>query len=316
MDSINQLKPYYSLSSYLQKEFGEKLYKLSLNGGMTCPNRDGTLGYGGCIFCSEEGSGEFSSSANLSIQQQIIEAKEKIQSKTGKVKRYIAYFQSFTNTYQSIEYLKNLYEQAIKHPEIAILSIATRPDCLSKEILDLLAELNKTKPIWIELGLQTIHEKTATFIRRGYPLSVFDQAVKELNKRKIKIIVHTILGLPGEDTSHILQTIDYLAVMPIHGIKLQLLCVLKGTDMGFLYQHNSSFQKNLPLLELEEYINTLILCIEHLPPHIVLHRVTGDGPKKILLAPLWCGNKKLVLNTLQKELKNRNTWQGKKFHSI
>ena len=302
-------KPYYSLDANLKQMFGEKIYKLSLDGGMTCPNRDGTLGTGGCIFCSGGGSGEFSEKPKESIAAQIEHAKTQ-SSRKFSGDRYLAYFQSFTNTYQSVGYLKPLFEQTIHHPEIAVLSIATRPDCLSEEILDLLQNLNTVKPVWVELGLQTMHEKTAALIRRGYMLPVFEKAVKDLNKRNIKVIVHTILGLPMETKSHILQTIVYLSSMPIHGIKLQLLCILKDTDLELLYQ-DSFYRNSFYLLELSNYIDTLISCIEHLPPQIVLHRVTGDGPKKILVAPLWCGNKKLVLNTLHQELKRRNTWQGK-----
>lgn len=315
-------KRYHSLDYYIKNFYGRKIYKLSLNGGMTCPNRDGTLGWDGCTFCSQKGSGEFASSSNLSITDQIEEGKKMVSLKmplTNNIcleqlpNQYIAYFQAFTNTYASIDYLKKIFFEAINHPDILILSIATRPDCISQETLELLDELNKIKPVWIELGLQTKHEKTAVLINRGYPLSFFESAVEALGQKNIKIIVHVILGLPYETKHEMLETIHYLGRQNIQGIKLQLLCILKGSILGNLYETDPYFCNHLSLLNIENYIDTLISCIETLPPHIVIHRVTGDGPKNLLLAPLWCGNKKNVLNTLHKELKIRNTWQGKYF---
>jgi hypothetical protein len=278
---------------------------------MTCPNRDGTIDTRGCIFCSSGGSGDFTPPVSLSITEQIEEAKKLVSNKfiqrnkngTNEVSgQYIAYFQAFTNTYAEISYLRKIYAEAINHPDISILSIATRPDCLSIEILELLSALNKIKPVWIELGLQTCHETSANFIRRGYPLSVFEDAVYQLKKFNIETIVHVIVGLPRETFSDILQTIKYVSSLPIQGIKLQLLHILKGTDLA-----NYSF----PVLDMSEYIDIVIQCLEILPPNIVIHRITGDGPKKLLIAPLWSSNKKLVLNGINKELKNRDSWQGK-----
>lgn len=304
-------KRYYSLDYYLKKEYGKKIYKLSLNGGMTCPNRDGTLGSRGCIFCSAGGSGDFAASPLLSITEQIEEAKKLVLSKLKGTQetqdgQFIAYFQAYTNTYADIAYLRKIFTEAVMHPDIVALSIATRPDCLGDDVLDLLEELNKMKPVWIELGLQTCHESTANFIRRGYPLCVFEEAVEHLHSRNIIIIVHVIIGLPGESVSDMLDTISYVSALPIHGIKLQLLHILKNTDLAdYPYQ----------ALTMEEYISIIISSLEVLPPDIVIHRLTGDGPKSLLIAPLWSTNKKQVLNGIQKELKLRDTWQGKHFNS-
>lgn len=298
-------KPYYSLDYYLKETFGEKVYKLSLNAGMTCPNRDGTLGYKGCIFCSEGGSGDFAASRTLSITEQIEAAKERIRHKHSG-NQYIAYFQAYTNTYAPVSYLSRIYREAITHPEITALSIATRPDCLENDVLELLEKLNCIKPVWIELGLQTIHPKSASFIRRGYELLCFENAVAELKKRNITVIVHTILGLPTETAADMLETISYLSAVPIDGIKLQLLHILKETDLADYFM-----KTNFSVFTLEEYVDLLISCIELLPPHIVIHRLTGDGPKDLLIAPMWSKNKRMVLNTIHKEFKSRNTWQGK-----
>ena len=222
-------KPYHSLDYELKQRFGEKVYKLSLNGGMSCPNRDGKISFGGCIFCSEGGSGEFASSAKLPIPEQIRDAKKRLSGKRP-VSQYIAYFQAYTNTYGPIQHLRKIFTEAIEDPEVVLLSIATRPDCLPDEVMEFLAELNKRKPVWIELGLQTIHEDTAAFIRRGYPLSVYEDAVRRLRAHGIEVITHVILGLPGEDKDRMLQTIHYLNQTDTQGIKLQLLHILKGTD--------------------------------------------------------------------------------------
>lgn len=297
-------KRYYSLDYYLKQTFGEKVYKVSLNGGMTCPNRDGTLDTRGCIFCSSGGSGDFAAPISSSVTEQINHAIEGIRSRKTVGNKFIAYFQAFTNTYASVDYLRPLFMKAIQHPSIVALSIATRPDCLDKDILILLKELNQIKPVWIELGLQTCHEKTAQFIRRGYSLSTFEQAVKQLHYLSIDIIVHVIIGLPYETKEDLLYTIDYLSKLPIQGIKLQLLHILKGTDLAnYLY--------DISILTLEEYIDLVILCLEHLPQTIVIHRITGDGPKELLLAPLWSSKKKLVMNRINQTLKERNTWQGR-----
>lgn len=294
-----------SLNDDLRERFGEKLYKLTLNGGCTCPNRDGTLGTRGCIFCSEGGSGEFAASPQLSIQEQIEDGKRRLAGKRP-VKKYIAYFQAYTNTYAPVEHLRRVFTEAISCPEIAVLSIATRPDCLGEEVLELLEELNRRKPIWVELGLQTIHEKTASFIRRGYPLPVFDRAVKELEARGIEIIVHTILGLPGETADMMLDTVRYVNSTPAAGIKLQLLHILKHTDLADYYQHTG-----FHILTMNEYVDLVIRCLEVCRPDLVIHRLTGDGPKDLLIAPEWSQAKRQVLNTIQKELKRRNTFQGR-----
>ena len=294
-----------SLNDDLRERFGEKLYKLTLNGGCTCPNRDGTLGTRGCIFCSEGGSGEFAASPQLSIQEQIEDGKRRLAGKRP-VKKYIAYFQAYTNTYAPVEHLRRVFTEAISCPEIAVLSIATRPDCLGEEVLELLEELNRRKPVWVELGLQTIHEKTASFIRRGYSLPVFDRAVKELEARGIEIIVHTILGLPGETADMMLDTVRYVNSTPATGIKLQLLHILKHTDLADYYQHTG-----FHILTMNEYVDLVIRCLEVCRPDLVIHRLTGDGPKDLLIAPEWSQAKRQVLNTIQKELKRRNTFQGR-----
>lgn len=298
-------KPYYSLDYMLKEQFGEKVYKVTLNGGMSCPNRDGTLGTRGCIFCSEGGSGDFAANADETITHQIEQQKELI-CKKRPVTKFIAYFQAYTNTYAPVAYLRNIFMEAITHPDIVVLSIGTRPDCLDKDVLDLLCELNQIKPVWIELGLQTIHPSTASYIRRGYPLSCFEKAVEELHQRNITIIVHTILGLPGETDSDILETITYLNKMPISGIKMQLLHVLKNTDLA-----NDYLNGKFKTLSQDQYLDLLISCLEHLSPNIVVHRVTGDGPKDLLISPLWSSAKRTVLNELHHRMKERNTWQGK-----
>ena len=300
-------KRYHSLDYELKQTFGEKVYRLSLNGGMTCPNRNGTLDDRGCIFCSAGGSGDFAADAALSITDQI-ESQISILSQKRPIHKYIAYFQAYTNTYAPVEYLEKIFTEAISHPKIVALSIGTRPDCLSPEIVALLSRLNKQKPVWIELGLQTIHESTARYIRRGYPLCVFDDAVKRLRKENIEVIVHTILGLPGENTADILDTMKYLNHMDIQGIKLQLLHVLRGTDLAADYE-KGLFQT----YERDEYISLLINCLEHLRPDMVIHRITGDGPKDLLIAPLWASRKREVLNMLHHRMKEEQSYQGRLF---
>lgn len=298
-------KPYHSLDYEMKHRYGEKVYRLTLNGRMTCPNRDGTLGSRGCIFCSAGGSGDFAASARLSITEQINQQKHIILQKRP-VRRFIAYFQAYTNTYAPAEYLEQIFTEAAEAPGIVAISIATRPDCLPEDVLSVLEKLNRRIPVWVELGLQTIHEQTAEFIRRGYPLSCFEQAVKNLRSCGIEVITHTILGLPGESGSDILQTVDYLNHMDIQGIKLQLLHVLKGTDLADYY-YNTGF----PVFTMEEYIDLVIRCIERLSPEIVIHRLTGDGPGNLLIAPTWSASKRSVLNHLHAEFKRRETWQGK-----
>ena len=300
-------KRYYSLDYYLKEIYGEKLYKIALNGGCTCPNRDGTCGTRGCIFCSEGGSGDFAAGPFLSISEQLQAGKELV-SKKYHGKGYIAYFQAFTNTYAPISHLRKIFTEAIEDPEVKILSIATRPDCLGTEVLALLKELNEKKPVWIELGLQTIHPETASFIRRGYDLDVFEHAVQNLNKLGITIITHIILYLPGETADDMLATIRYLNKLPIPGMKLQLLHILDHTDLADIYK-----KKPFYLPDMETYFGLLGKCICNLRPDIVIHRLTGDGPKSLLIAPLWTGNKRLVLNTMQKYFREHHIWQGKEF---
>lgn len=300
-----QQKRFRSLNAYLKERFGEKIYKISLNGGMTCPNRDGKIGTGGCIFCSRGGSGEFASDKTLSVTEQI---EQGIQSVRKKIKngKYIAYFQAFTNTYAPTDYLEKIFTEAILHPDIVVLSVATRPDCLPPDVVSLLKRLNKIKPVWVELGLQTIHRQTADFINRGYPLSCFEEAMFALKEAGIEVVVHTILGLPGETTEMILQTMDYLSRAGIQGIKLQLLHVLKNTRLEDIY-----LAGEYTPLEFSEYVDLVIQCLERLNPEIVIHRITGDSPHGLLVAPGWSEYKWTVLNTINEALETRNTWQGR-----
>lgn len=305
-------KPYNNLDYHLKSIYGKKIYKIAIDGGMTCPNRDGSIDTRGCIFCSKGGSGEFAASFdvnNPSVLAQLEKGKELIAKKTLDGTQYIAYFQPYSNTYASIEYLNKLYEEALSDSECVGLSIGTRPDCLSSDVLDLLNSLKEKyeeKLIWIELGLQTIHRDTAIYIRRGYELSRFEEAVSNLNNIGIPIIVHLILGLPGETPEMMYASIEYLNTFNIFGVKLQLLHVLNDTDL--VYDYN---ERKFDVLSQEEYTNILIGCIERLNPEIVIHRVTGDGPKDKLIAPDWSKNKRNVLNTLLSEMKKRNTWQGR-----
>jgi len=309
-------KPYHSLDYEMKQRFGTKVYKISLDGGMTCPNRDGTIGSRGCIFCSEGGSGDFAVppvnpfSCNADdILMQIHQAAARIRPKLGASSQaYIAYFQAYTNTYAPLPYLRSLFTAAIQPPEVKVLSIATRPDCLPDEVLDLCSELNKIKPVWLELGLQTIHPRTAAFIRRGYTLECFENTLHRLRARGLETVVHVILGLPGESRSQMLETVSCLARQDIQGIKLQLLHVLEHTDLAGLYA-----RKPFPILSLEEYTDLVIDCIALLPPEMVVHRITGDGPKKLLIAPFWSANKRLVLNTIARRFKERGITQGCRF---
>lgn len=288
-----------TISDYVKQRFGEKLYKLSISGDFTCPNRDGKCSTGGCIFCSTDGSGDFAERA-VSITEQIEKAKLRVQNKTDTTK-FIAYFQRFTSTYAPIEYLREVFCEAINNDDIAVLSIATRPDCLGEEVLDLLAELNKIKPVWVELGFQTANENTAKLINRGYKNSVFDKAVSDLKAIGVNVIVHTIIGLPSETKADAIKTTEYVCSRGVDGIKFQLLHVLKNTVLAHMYERG----EYTPLTK-EEYIDILMSCIEVTPESVVIHRMTGDGPKKILLAPLWSANKRDVLNSITKELKKRN----------
>ena len=300
----NSAADYYSLDKYLKTTFGTKVYKLSLNGGMTCPNRDGTLGQRGCIFCSAGGSGEFAAPFDPDVNAQIERAKAYI-SKKYNADKFIAYFQAFTNTYAPVEYLEKLFYPAIERDDIVALSIATRPDCLPTDVVELLSKLNKVKPVWVELGLQTIHPDSAHYIRRGYPLEVYDDAMKKLRGTVDQIITHVILGLPNETREDMLKTVRYVAASGATGIKLQLLHVIENTDLARDYRDGM-----FKTLEMDEYIDLLCDCVEALPRDMVIHRLTGDGPKKSLIAPLWSASKHTVMNTLIKTMVERDIHQG------
>ena len=299
---------YYSLDYELKNTFGEKIYKITLNGGMTCPNRDGRCGTGGCIFCSAKGSGDFAGSAALPIEAQLARGKKDLAQKRP-IRSYIAYFQAFTNTYAPVDYLENIFSRAVRDPDVKVLSVATRPDCLGEDVLCLLERLNRIKPVWIELGLQTIHPRTAEYIRRGYPLEVFDKAVSDLRAAGIRVIVHVILFLPGETEEMMMETIDYLNRTDIQGIKLQLLHILQGTDLALDYEKSHFY-----VPDMETYIRVLGRCVARLRPDISIHRLTGDGPKDLLIAPLWTGAKRTVLNRFQQYLKENDIWQGKEYY--
>lgn len=288
---------YLSFNKYLKDKFGQKVYKISLDGGFTCPNRDGKTGTRGCIFCSKGGSGDFAENREMSITEQIESGKKKVEKKI-KSGKYIAYFQAFTNTYAPVETLRQKYEEAINHPDIVALSIATRPDCLGDDVLRLLDEMNKIKPVFVELGLQTIHQKSAKYIRRGYDLSVYDKAVRDLNKIAVNVVVHIILGLPNESENDMLETVKYVCESGANGIKLQLLHVIDGTDLA------KDYEKGLfKTLEFDEYVNLIVKCVKIIPNDIVIHRLTGDGAKKDLIAPHWSADKKRVLNAINKALR-------------
>lgn len=304
-------KAYYSLSSYFKQEYNEKIYKISLDGSFTCPNRDGSLDTRGCIFCSSGGSGDFAVlSTKLSMKQQIQAGISLFGTKkTGH--RFVAYFQAYTNTYAPINRLRTLYVQALEEAQIAGISIATRPDCLNDDVILLLKELKLLYPskfIWVELGLQTIHEKTAHYIRRGYSLNICDYAITQLHSISIPVILHIIIGLPGETKEMLLETIDYVNQKNVFGIKLQLLHVLRHTDLAIDYEN-----KYFTALSKEEYFELVTECLIHLSPNVVIHRITGDGPKQLLLAPLWSADKRGVLNGLHQYFKHKKAYQGKEY---
>lgn len=287
---------YLSFNKYLKDKFGQKVYKISLDGGFTCPNRDGTIDTRGCIFCSKGGSGDFAQSRNLSITEQIESGKKRVEKKI-KSGKYIAYFQAFTNTYAPVEILRAKYSEAINHPDIVALSIATRPDCLGDDVIELLDEMNKIKPVFVELGLQTIHSESAKYIRRGYSLEVYNEAVKKLKSISVNIVVHIILGLPNESEEDMLESVKYVCQSQIDGIKLQLLHIIAGTDLA------KDYEKGLfKTLEFDEYVELIAKCIAIIPKNIVIHRLTGDGAKKDLIAPLWSADKKRVLNAINKKI--------------
>ena len=287
---------YRSLNAYYRETFGCKVYKLALDGGFTCPNRDGTLGSRGCIFCSASGGGEFAEAPCVSIPVQLERAKERVRHKNSNGK-YIPYFQSFTGTYAPVERLRELYEAALEPEDVVGLAIGTRPDCLGDEVLELLAELNRRKPIFVELGLQTIHENTAAYIRRGYPTCVYEEAVSRLKAAGIQVVTHLILGLPGETEEMAVRSTEYAVRCGTDGVKFHLLHILRGTDLEQAY-----YEGKVSCLELEEYAHILKACLQVLPDHVVVHRITGDGAKRDLIAPLWSADKKRVLNFLNSYL--------------
>lgn len=293
-----------TFNSAMRSRFGCKVYKLALDGGFTCPNRDGTLGYGGCIFCSGRGSGDFAVRVGDDIPAQLEEARQIV---GGKIRdgRYIAYFQNFTNTYAPVERLERLFSAAMEPEDVVALSVATRPDCLEPEKIALLRELNRRKPVWVELGLQTVNPATAAYIRRGYDLPVFDKAMEELHDAGLETVVHMILGLPGETAEDMIATAGYIGRSGAKGIKLQLLHVLEGTDLCRDYRRG-----DFRTLEMEEYIDLLMACIRVLPPEMVIHRMTGDGAKRDLAAPLWSGDKKRVLNAINRAFRENDLIQG------
>ena len=294
--------PYRDLNTFLRERFGKKIYKISLSTPFTCPNRDGTLGTKGCLFCSASGSGNFAANAKAPIEEQLEEGKARVRGKIcDKEYGFIAYFQSFSSTYGDIEIQRELFTRAITDPEVVALSVATRPDCLPEEVLDLLEELSRIKPVWVELGLQTSKEKTAELIRRGYPNAVFEKAVSDLRTRGLEVIVHLILGLPGEDHGDEIASLRYVANFPIQGVKLHLLHVLRGTDLA---------EMPYEALTMEEFLFRVTDLVRYLPKEIVVHRLTGDGDKRELIAPLWSGDKKRVLNALSARFRQTGICQG------
>lgn len=301
-------KRYHSLKYFLKHKFGEKVYKISIDAGFSCPNRDGTIDTRGCIFCSPQGSGEFAGCRSNNIAQQMTGGTKGTHVLAGKygIRKYIAYFQAFTNTYAPIDQLRKKYYEALSVPGVVGIAIATRPDCLGGDILNLLHELSKETYVWVELGLQTVHVKTSELIRRGYALSCFEQAVGNLNTLGIDVVCHLIFGLPFEKKDDMLSSVKYIANKNIQGVKLHLLHILEGTDLAGLYKSGE-----FALLSKEEYVDIVADALELLPPHMVIHRLTGDGPKDTLLGPMWSKNKRDVLNGIERELILRDSWQGK-----
>ncbi len=297
-------KRFHSLNYALKEEFGEKIYKVSLDGGFTCPNREGKVGRRGCIFCSDSGSGEFAGSRRKSITEQIEDQLELISRKFPEG-RVIAYFQNFTNTYGEVEYLERIYREALSHPRVAGLAIATRPDALPEDVMELLDRLNKEHFIWIELGLQTMHDRTAEFINRGYKLDLFDTIARALIEKGIRVVVHMIVGLPLESREDILETVSYINNLKVWGVKIHLLHIIKDTALHRIYM-----REGFPLMEEEEYIDIVCKIISKLNPEIIIHRLTGDGSRDTLVGPIWSLNKRRVLNAIDKILREREILQG------
>ncbi|MDY4079972.1 MAG: TIGR01212 family radical SAM protein [Clostridium sp.] len=300
-------KRYHSLNYFLRNKFGEKVFKISLDGGFSCPNRDGTISRGGCVFCSEKGSGDFAGNRCVTIHKQFEDIKI-MMNKKWKNGKYIAYFQAYTNTYAPVEVLREKYYEALKEEGVVALAIATRPDCLPEEVLDLLEEINKKFYVWVELGLQTVNDDIALKINRGYKLEVFEDAIKRLKKRNIDFVVHSILGLPGEDKTDMLKTIDYIAHSGAKGIKFHLLHLMKDTPMVKLYENGE-----LKFLSQEDYIDLICKGIAMLPQDMVVHRLTGDAPRNLLIGPMWSLKKWEILNAIDKALEENDIYQGKDF---
>ena len=298
---------WHSLNDHLKERFGTKVYKLSLSSGCSCPNRDGTLGERGCIFC--DGAGAFAAAG--SVEEQLKAAKAKVAAKAGPNAKYIAYFQSFTNTYGDVERLEALFRAAMSSEDIVALSIATRPDCLGEEVMEMLSRLAAVKPLWVELGLQTIHPETAAYIRRGYSLEVFEEAVGKLRTIGAEVIVHQILGLPGETAEDMAKTARYIGRSGAVGVKFHLLHVLLGTDLAVDYEAGK-----FSVMNLEDYIAALEGCVRAIPREMVIHRLTGDGAKRDLIAPLWSGDKKRVLNAIHKAFWDHDVEQGGEMSGI
>lgn len=302
-------KQYNNLNYFLREKFGEKVFKISLDAGFSCPNRDGTISRGGCIYCSERGSGDFAGDRNFSICSQFHDIKS-MMNKKWKSGKYIAYFQAYTNTYGDIKVLREKYEEALSQEGVVALAIATRPDCLANDVIKLLSDLNKKVYTWVELGLQTTSEKTAKLINRGYTLKVFEDALYRLRANNIDTVVHSIFGLPGETKEDMIDTIKYLSNKDIQGIKLHLLHLLKETPLVNLYE-----QGKLKFLEQEEYVGLVTKAITMLPENIVIHRLTGDAPRNLLIGPMWSLKKWEVLNAIDNKLKEENLYQGMNYNT-
>lgn len=299
-------KRYHTLNYFLRNKFGGKVFKISLDAGFTCPNRDGKVSFGGCVFCSARGSGDFAGTAN-DLAEQFHEIK-RMMNKKWKTGKYIAYFQAYTNTYADVETLREKYYSILNLEDVVGIAVATRPDCLPADVLELLEEINSRTYLWVELGLQTIHEETAGFINRGYGLDAYIASVRELKKRNIEVVTHQILGLPGENRQEMLQTVDFIANTGTQGIKLHLLHLLKGTRLEEIY-----LREKFQLMSMEDYVEMIVDCIERIPESMVIHRITGDGPRDTLIGPKWSLKKFEVINAIEHLMMDKNTWQGKKY---
>ncbi len=300
-------KRYHSLNYFLREKFGEKVFKISLDGGFSCPNRDGKISKGGCVFCSERGSGDYAGDRHLSISNQFDDIKD-MMAKKWKSGKYIAYFQAYTNTYAPVDELRRKYEEALNKEGVVAIAIATRPDCLGDDVLDLLHEISKKVYLWIELGLQTSNDETAKRINRGYKLEVFEEAMRKLKERNIDVVVHDILGLPGETKEDMLNTVNYIAHSGAKGIKLHLLHLMKDTPMVSLYEKGK-----LEFLSEEDYIDLIVKAVSMLPEDMVVHRLTGDAPRALLIGPMWSLKKWEILNAIDKKFEDEDIWQGKEF---